>query len=58
MVCTENGVPIFAADLTPAIAANAYLGFPYVARQSAVMTFRWREDGGGEYQASRALTVI
>lgn len=58
MVCHRDGEPIFAADLTPAVAANAYLSFPVVARESAVLTFAWREDGGAEYRASRSLTVI
>jgi sulfur-oxidizing protein SoxY len=58
MVCARDGEPIFAADLTPAIAANAYLSFPMVARESAVLTFAWREDGGAEYHASHSLTVI
>lgn len=58
MVCAQNGEPIFIADLTPAIAANAYLSFPLVARESAVLTFTWREDGGAEYHASHSLTVI
>lgn len=59
MVCVGGeGEPIFTADLTPAIAANAYLSFPLVARRSSVLAFAWREDGGGEYRASHALTVI
>jgi sulfur-oxidizing protein SoxY len=58
MVCTRDGEPVFAADLTPAVAANAYLGFTLVARESAVLTFAWREDGGGEYRATRPLTVV
>jgi sulfur-oxidizing protein SoxY len=58
MVCLRDGEPIFAADLTPAIAANAYLSFPMVARESGVLTFTWREDGGAEYHASHTLTVI
>ena len=58
MVCLHGDEPIFAADLTPAIAANAYLSFPMVARQSAVLTFTWREDGGAEYRASHSLTVV
>ena len=58
MVCARDGEPIFAADLTPAIAANAYLSFPLVARAPAVLTFTWWEDGGAEYRASRPLTVI
>ena len=55
MVCDRDGEPIFAADLTPAIAANAYLSFPMVARESAVLDFVWREDGGAEYHASHCL---
>lgn len=57
MLCLHDGQPIFAADLTPAIAANAYLSFPMVARRSAVLTVVWREDGGAEYRASHSLTV-
>jgi sulfur-oxidizing protein SoxY len=58
MVCARDGEPIFAADLTPAIAANAYLSFPLVARAPAVLTFTWWEDGGAEYRASHPLMVI
>jgi predicted secreted protein len=58
MVCRCGDEPIFAADLTPAIAANAYLSFPMVARQSSVLTFTWREDGGAEYRSSHSLTVV
>jgi sulfur-oxidizing protein SoxY len=58
MVCAHDGRTVFAADLTPAIATNAYLSFPFVARESTVLTFAWREDGGAEYRASHALTVI
>jgi sulfur-oxidizing protein SoxY len=58
IVCVQDDVPIFAADLTPAIAANAYLSFPMVARRSGVLAVVWREDGGAEYHASHSLTVI
>lgn len=58
LVCEEDGEPIFAADLTPAIAANAYLSFPLLARESAVLAFTWREDGGAEYHARQSLTVV
>jgi sulfur-oxidizing protein SoxY len=58
MVCSRNDQPIFAADLSPAIAANAYLNFHMVARESAVLVFTWHEDGGAVYRVSRALTVI
>jgi sulfur-oxidizing protein SoxY len=57
MVCSRDGEAIFAADLSPAIAANAYLNFYVVARESAVLSFTWHEDGGAVYRATRALTV-
>jgi sulfur-oxidizing protein SoxY len=57
MVCSRDGTPIFAADLSPAIAANAYLGFSMVARESAVLTFTWSEDGGAVYVAEQRVTV-
>lgn len=58
MVCLQDDAPIFTADLTPAIAPNAYLSFSLAARRSAVLGFVWREDGGAEYRASHPLTVI
>jgi sulfur-oxidizing protein SoxY len=58
MVCSRDGETIFAADLSPAIAANAYLNFHIVARASAVFTFTWHEDGGAVYRASRPVAVI
>lgn len=58
MVCASDGEPVFVAELTPAVAANAYLGFSYLARASTLLTFTWREDGGGEYRANHPLEVI
>jgi sulfur-oxidizing protein SoxY len=58
MVCSRDGEAIFAADFSPAIAANAYLDFHIVARESALLTFSWHEDGGAEYRTNRVLTVI
>jgi sulfur-oxidizing protein SoxY len=58
MSCSCDGRPIFAADLSPAIAANAYLSFPMVARDSAVLEFAWREDGGAVYRATHSLAAV
>jgi sulfur-oxidizing protein SoxY len=57
MICFRDGEPIFAADLSPAIAANAYLSFSMVARESAVLAFTWHEDGGAVYRVRHSLTV-
>jgi sulfur-oxidizing protein SoxY len=58
MVCSCDGKAVFAADLSPAIAANAYLNFHIVARESAVLVFTWHEDGGAVYRVSHSLAVI
>ena len=58
MTCSRGDRLTFAADLSPAIAANAYLTFYMVARASGALEFTWQEDGGGVYQATRPLTVV
>jgi sulfur-oxidizing protein SoxZ len=57
MACDLDGQEVFAADLTPAVAANAYLTFPLLARGSGRLTVTWTEDGGGLYRASQDLAV-
>jgi sulfur-oxidizing protein SoxY len=58
MSCSCDGKPIFAADLAPAIAANAYLTFCMLARASRVLEFVWREDGGAVYRAIHYLATV
>ncbi len=57
MVCELDGEEVFAADLTPAVAANAYLTFPVIARGSGRLTLTWTEDGGAVYRAGQSLAV-
>ena len=57
MACALDGQPLFAADLTPAVAANAYLAFPLRADHPATLTFTWHEDGGQTYRAKRAILI-
>jgi hypothetical protein len=58
MICSRDGDPIFATELSPAIAANAFLNFHMVAREATTLNFAWHEDGGAVYRASRSLTVM
>jgi sulfur-oxidizing protein SoxY len=58
MTCSRDDRWIFAADLSPAIAANAYLSFFVLARASAALEFAWHEDGGAVYWATRPLAVV
>lgn len=45
-VCTYDGVEIFAADFSPAIAANPFLSFFTRAETSGQITFHWTGDNG------------
>ena len=56
-VCRYNGAEIFRADLFPAIAANPYLSFFTVAKESGKFEFEWIGDNGFAETASAAITV-
>lgn len=43
-VCDYNGVEIFRADFSPAVAANPFLSFHAIATESGKLTFHWRGD--------------
>ena len=55
--CRYNGVEIFRADLFPAIAANPYLSFFTVAKESGKLELEWIGDNGFVTTASAAITV-
>jgi thiosulfate oxidation carrier complex protein SoxZ len=57
MECRYGGRLVFAADLSPAIAANAYLKFPIRAEETGEIAFAWYEDGGAVYRAARRIAV-
>jgi sulfur-oxidizing protein SoxY len=58
MSCSRDSEPIFAADLSPAIAANAYLSFYMLARSFGALEFAWREDGGAVYRVVHPLAEV
>ena len=58
MECGFGGRRVFAADLSPAIAANAYLNFAVKIERSGMMEFAWHEDGGAVYRAERPVVVV
>jgi sulfur-oxidizing protein SoxZ len=55
--CRYNGTEIFRADLFPAIAANPYLSFFTIARESGKLEFEWTGDNGYSSTASASITV-
>ena len=55
--CRYNGAEVFRADLFPAIAANPYLSFFTVARESGKFEFEWIGDNGYSSTASASITV-
>jgi sulfur-oxidizing protein SoxZ len=56
-VCRYNGREIFRADLFPAIAANPYVSFFTIAKDSGKFEFEWIGDNGFAETASAAIRV-
>ncbi len=56
-VCTYNGIEVFSADFSPAIAANPFLTFYTLAEESGTITFRWTGDNGFSASESAEITV-
>ena len=57
-VCTYNGVEIFRAELSPAIAANPLITFTTVATESGTLEFKWLGDKGFTASHSAQLNVV
>ncbi|HXE70253.1 MAG TPA: thiosulfate oxidation carrier complex protein SoxZ [Hyphomicrobiaceae bacterium] len=54
-VATYNGEEIFSAQLFPAIAANPFITFYTIAKESGTLEFRWTGDNG--YAASEQVKI-
>ena len=52
-----NGKKVFEATWHPAISANPYQSFFYMATESGEFTFSWKDDDGSVYQSKNKLTV-
>jgi sulfur-oxidizing protein SoxZ len=55
--CRYNGSEVFRADLFPAIAANPYLSFFTIAKESGKFEFEWIGDNGFSSTASASIIV-
>ena len=58
LVCRYDGVEVFRAKLSPGIAANPYLQFPIVARESGELEFTWVDDAGVPGRATQPITIV
>jgi sulfur-oxidizing protein SoxZ len=56
-VCLYNGLEVFRADLSPAIAANPFLSFHTVAVESGTIEFQWTNDQGATQTESANIKV-
>ncbi len=56
-VASWNGTEIFRMDFSPAIAANPFVSFFAVARESGTIAFRWTGDEGFKAEESIAIDV-
>jgi len=55
--CRYNGTEIFRADFFPAIAANPFMSFFTVAKESGKFEFEWIGDNGFTSTAAASITV-
>jgi sulfur-oxidizing protein SoxZ len=55
--CAYNGTEIFRAELSPAIAANPFIAFFTVARESGTLEFRWTGDNGFSVTETARIAV-
>jgi sulfur-oxidizing protein SoxZ len=56
-VATWNGTEIFNMAFSPAIAANPFVSFCAVAKESGTIAFRWTGDEGLAVEEKVAITV-
>ncbi len=56
-VCEFNGKVVFSCDLEPAVSNNPYLQFKVKVPESGKFTFKWFDDNGSVYQASKSIKV-
>ncbi len=57
LACRYDGETVFAAQMSPGIAANPYLRFFVTARGSGELVFEWADDAGVQETARAAVTV-
>ena len=55
--CHYNGEQVFAAELFAAIAANPFIEFSTLARDSGTLTFQWEGDNGFVQRENISLRV-
>jgi sulfur-oxidizing protein SoxZ len=55
--CRYNGIEVFRADFFPAIAANPFISFFTIAKESGKFEFEWIGDKGFSETASASIAV-
>jgi sulfur-oxidizing protein SoxZ len=58
LVCRYNGAEVLRAELGSGIAANPYLQFFTVARESGEIEFSWIDDAGVRGSERASITVV
>ncbi len=57
LVCRYNGAEVFRAELGSGIAANPYLQFYFLAKDSGKVEFEWVDDAGEKGSAAASIAV-
>ena len=57
MTCTYGGREVFGAEFGTGIAANPYVAFYVIARESGPLEVAWSDDRGQQGRASASVNV-
>lgn len=52
-----NGTEVFSVDAEPAVSANPYFQFNVKVSESGDFVFKWTDDDGSVYEASKSIEV-
>ncbi len=55
--CTFNGKVVFACAIEPAVSNNPYFQFKVKVNESGKFVFKWFDDNGKIYEATKSITV-
>ncbi len=55
--CEYGGTTVFSATLSPALSANPYLAFTFVAQESGPVVLTWSGDNGFRQVETAAIQV-
>ena len=54
---TFNGKPVMVATLNPAVSSNPFIEFRMKVSEAGELAFKWVDDDGSVYEASKSIAI-